>query len=103
VFIAREDAGFLYFATGAHDPLPYDMVERSDFGGGGERTVIHELARRRVQYVCLHRPRPARAATSPLVPHALERWVRTHYMFVGRYPACDLYRATAGSDTGPRA
>jgi hypothetical protein len=106
VFIAREDAGFLYFETGSRDPLPYDMVERSDFGGGGEQTVIHQLVRRRVQHVCLRRPRPARAvraATSPLEPRTLERWVRNHYTFVGRYPACDLYRAVAGSDTGPRA
>ena len=65
--------------------------------------MIHQLVRRRVRYVCLHRPRPARAAASPLVPGTLERWVRAHYTFVGRYPACDLYRATAGSDTGPRA
>jgi len=103
VFIAREDAGFLYFATGATDPLPYDMVERSDFGGGGERGVIRDLIRNRVQFVCLHPPRPRRKADSPLVPATLERWVRAHYEYVGRYPACDLYRATAGSDTGPRA
>jgi hypothetical protein len=96
VFIAREDAGFLYFETGARNPLPYDMVERSDFGGGGQRAVIHELVRRRVRFVCLHRPRPTREATSPLVPRALERWVRAHYTFVGRYPACDLYRAESG-------
>jgi hypothetical protein len=103
VFIAREDAGFLYFETGARDPLPYDMVERSDFGGGGERTVIRQLVRNHVQYVCLHPPRPRHAAASPLVPDTLERWVRAHYTFVDRYPACDLYRAVAGSDTGPRA
>jgi hypothetical protein len=103
VFIAREDAGFLYFQTGAHDPLPYDMVERSDFGGGGERTVIRDLIRSRVHYVCLHPPRPRRKADSPLVPATLERWVRTHFEYVGRYPACDLYRTAAGSDTGPRA
>ena len=103
VFIAREDAGFLYFATGAHDPLPYDMVERSDFGGGGERTVIHQLVRNHVQFVCLHPPRPRRESASPLVPATLEHWVRAHYTFVDRYPACDLYRAVAGSDTGPRA
>ena len=103
VFIAREDAGFLYFQTGARDPLAYDMVERSDFGGGGERTVIRDLVRNRVQYVCLHPPRSKRKLQSPLVPLTLERWVRAHYTFVSRYPSCDLYRAEAGSDTGPRA
>jgi hypothetical protein len=103
VFIAREDAGFLYFETGTRNPLPYDMVERSDFGGGGERTVIRDLIRSRVQYVCLHPPRPRRKADSPLVPATLEHWVRTHYSYVGRYPACDLYRTAAGSETGPRA
>ena len=103
VFIAREDAGFLYFQTGAHDPLPYDMVERSDLGGGGERAVIRDLVRDRVEYVCLHPPRPARKLDGPLVPAMLEQWVREHYTFVNRYPACDLYRAAAGSDTGPRA
>jgi hypothetical protein len=103
VFIAREDAGFLYFETGTRNPLPYDMVERSDFGGGGEHTVIKALIRSRVRYVCLHPPRPPRKAASPLVPATLEHWVRTHYAYVGRYPACDLYRAAAGSDTGPRA
>jgi hypothetical protein len=103
VFIAREDAGFLYFQTGTRDPLRYDMVERSDFGGGGEQTVIRDLVRERVQYVCLHPPRPPHKLKSPLIPVTLERWVRTHYTFVSRYPSCDLYRAAAGSDTGPRA
>ena len=103
VFIAREDAGFLYFQTGTRNPLPYDMVERSDFGGGGERTVIRDLVRERVQYVCLHPPRSRRKLASPLVPVTLERWVRSHYAMVGRYPSCDLYRAAVGSDTGPRA
>jgi len=103
VFIAREDAGFLYFQTGTRNPLPYDMVERSDFGGGGERTVIRALVRERVRYVCLHPPRSRRKMDSPLVPATLEQWVRTHYTFVSRYPSCDLYRAVAGSDTGPRA
>ena len=103
VFIAREDAGFLYFQTGTRNPLPYDMVERSDFGGGGEQTVIRDLVRERVQYVCLHPPRPAHKLESVLIPVTLERWVRTHYTFVSRYPSCDLYRAVAGSDTGPRA
>jgi len=103
VFIAREDAGFLYFQTGTRNPLPYDMVERSDFGGGGERTVIRDLVRDRVRYVCLHPPRSPRKSASPLVPAELERWVRTHYTFVNRYPSCDLYRAAAGSETGPRA
>jgi hypothetical protein len=103
VFIAREDAGFLYFQTGTRDPLRYDMVERSDFGGGGERTVIRDLVRERVRYVCLHPPRSRRKLESPLVPVTLEQWVRAHYTFVNRYPSCDLYRAAAGSDTGPRA
>jgi hypothetical protein len=103
VFIARDDAGFLYFQTGARDPLPYDTVERSDFGGGGERAVIEALVRRDVRFVCLHRPRPVHAVPGPLEPRTLERWVRAHYSFIGRYPACDLYRAVAGRDTGPRA
>ncbi|HEX5097365.1 MAG TPA: hypothetical protein VFX21_15160, partial [Acidimicrobiia bacterium] len=81
----------------------YDIVERSDFGGGGEGTVIRDLVRGRVRYVCLHPPRPRRKAESPLVPTKLEQWVRTNYTYVGRYPACDLYRAAAGSVTGPRA
>jgi hypothetical protein len=103
VFIAREDAGFLYFQTGTRNPLRYDMVERSDFGGGGERSVIRDLIRERVRYVCLHPPRSRRKLDSPLVPVTLEEWVRSHYTFVDRYPSCDLYRAAAGSDTGPRA
>lgn len=103
VFIAREDAGFLYFVTGAHNPLPYDMVERSDLGVRGERGVIDRIQRGDVEWVCLHPQRPPAEARSRLLPHTLDRWVRSHLEFVDQLPACELYRATAGSDTGPRA
>jgi len=93
VFIAREDAGFLYLGTGVRDPLPYDIAERSDFGGGGERGVIHRLVHDDVRYVCLHPPRVHAQFRSPLDPRTLAAWVRTHYLLIGHYPACDLYRA----------
>lgn len=103
VFIAREDAGFLYFVTGTRDPLPYDMVERSDLGVRGERGVIARIQRGDVEWVCLHPQRQGAKARSPLLPHTLDRWVRSHLEFVEQLPACELYRATAGSETGPRA
>ena len=106
VFIAREDAGFLYFLTGSHDPLPYDMVERSDLGGSGERGVIERIQRGDVEWVCLHPPRPRSRGYNPLLPYTLERWVRAHMELEDRLPGCELYRATpptAGSETGPRA
>jgi hypothetical protein len=103
VFIAREDAGFLYLRTGTRNPLPFDMVERSDFGAAGERGVIRRLERGDARWVCLHPHRPPKQEQSSLVPRQLEQWVRTHFEFVSAYPGCDLYRATAGSDTGPRA
>ena len=103
VFIARDDAGFLYFATGARDPLPYDMVQRADLGSGGERAVISRLERGDARFVCLHPPRPPRDDASPLLPRTLERWVRNHYTLVASFPACDLYREVSGSNTSPRA
>jgi len=97
VFIAREDAGFLYLGTGARDPLPYDIAERSDFGSGGERGVIRRLVHDHVRYVCLHPPRVHAQPRSPLDPRTLAAWVRTHYLLIGSFPACDLYRASSAA------
>ena len=103
VFIAREDAGFLYLRTGTTNPIPYDIVERSDLGASGQRGVIRRIESGEVAWVCLHPHRPARTARDPLIPRRLERWVRANLEPAGKLPRCDLYRATAGSDTGPRA
>ena len=103
VFIAREDAGFLYLRSGTTNPLPYDIVEKSDLGASGQRGVIRRIESGEVEWVCLHPHRPARTADDPLIPRRLEQWVRANLEPAGKLARCDLYRATAGSDTGPRA
>ncbi|MFA5884604.1 MAG: hypothetical protein WDA60_12185 [Acidimicrobiia bacterium] len=103
VFIVREDAGFLYLRTGAHNPLPYDIVERSDLGASGQHGVIDRIVAGEVPWVCLHPPRPHAKADDELVPRRLERWVRANLEPAGLLPRCELYRATAGRLTGPRA
>jgi hypothetical protein len=96
VFIARDDAGFLYFATGARNPLPYDIVQRTDLGRGGEQSVISLLEQGAARFVCLRPRQPPGDDASPLMPVSLEQWVRSHYTFVARYPTCDLFRASSG-------
>jgi hypothetical protein len=95
IFFVRQDAGFLHFLTGTRDPLPYDIAERSDFGGADERGVIRMLSRGEAPWVCLapaHRPRRGH---DPLRPRALERWVRRNGDLTADLPMCDLYRMRA--------
>ncbi len=93
VFIAREDAGFLYLRSRTRNPLPYDMVERSDLGHADEAGVIARLRRGEAEWVCLHPRRPPRRADDPLVPRRLEAWVRAEFDPVAALPRCDLHRA----------
>ncbi|MFO1538118.1 MAG: ArnT family glycosyltransferase [Actinomycetota bacterium] len=103
VFIAREDAGFLYLRTGTTNPLPYDYVERSDLGHADEPGVIARLRRGEAEWVCLHPPRPPAKADDPLVPRRLEAWVRAEFEPVAELPRCDLYRAPAAGSAGGSA
>jgi len=102
VFVAREDASFFYVAAGIDDPLPYDIPERSDFGAAGQAGVIRRLQAGASPWVCLQRWRPPAARDDPLVPRAIERWVRAHGERVAKLPKCALYRlpAPAGGPTG---
>jgi len=97
VFFVREDAGFLHFLTGTRDPLPYDIAERSDFGGSGERGVIHRLARGEARWVCLAPARIPHLGDDPLVPRAIQQWVRLHGVLTAQLPMCDLYDMTPNS------
>ncbi|MFI5046750.1 MAG: hypothetical protein ACHQIG_06770, partial [Acidimicrobiia bacterium] len=92
VFFVRRDAGFLHFLTGTHNPLPYDIAERSDFGSAGEAGVIRRLRNGAAPWVCLEPARIKRDGTDPLVPRALERWVRANGELTALLPMCDLYR-----------
>jgi hypothetical protein len=103
VFIAREDAGYFYLMTGIRNPLPYDIAERSDFGSKGQQGVIDRIRRGEARWVCLYPPGSHTLRVDPLAPRMLERWVHRHLKLVAKAPACDLYRATAASRTGPRA
>jgi hypothetical protein len=96
VFFVRQDAGFLHFLTGTHDPLPYDIAERSDFGGAGQRGVIDRLARGEAPWVCLTPARVPHHGEDPLVPRAIEQWVRLHGVLTAQLPMCDLYRLQQG-------
>ena len=93
VCIARKDAGFLYLGAGVDNPLPYDIVERSDLGGDDEVGVIRRLHAGEAEWVCVRRPGSGGTSDADLVPRRLERWVRTHLEPEGRIARCDLYRA----------
>lgn len=93
VFVVRRDAGFLYLRTGTTDPLPFDYIELSDFGGAGEAGVIRRLAGGDAEWVCLRRPGSGGGPDPALVPRRIERWVRNHFVSVGAITRCDLYRA----------
>ena len=103
VFIVRKDAGFLYLRTGTRNPLPFDIVERSDLGGDDEAGVIRRLAAGEAEWVCVRKPGSGGRSDKGLIPSHLERWIRTHLEFVAELARCELYRAPAGSRTGPRA
>ena len=95
VFFLREDAGFLSLLTGTRNPLPYDIAERSDFGADGQRGVIRRLAAGEARWVCLPPTRMQLPQTNPLVPRAVDRWVRAHGTLTDTLPMCDLYELPA--------
>jgi hypothetical protein len=95
VFIVRKDAGFLYLRTGTTNPLPYDIPERSDFGGDGEQGVIRRIAAGEAEWVCIRKPGAGSRSHGRLVPRHLEDWVRTNLEPKGEVARCDLYRAPA--------
>jgi len=92
VFIVRKDAGFLYLRAGVDNPLPYDIVERSDLGGDDEAGVIHRLQRGEVEWVCVRKPGSGGRSDSNLIPRRLEGWIRDNLEPVGSVARCDLYR-----------
>jgi len=98
VFIVRKDAGFLHFLTGTRNPLPYDIAERSDFGARGERGVVERLRNGEARWVCLEPARIERTGEDPLVPHVIERWVRSHGELTAELPMCDLYQLSDRAD-----
>ena len=93
VFIAREDGGYLYLITGTRNPLPYDIVERSDLGSAGVVGLIGRLRRGDARFVCIHPPFPDGSARNPLHATRLDRWVRDRFTPVASLPSCDLYAA----------
>ena len=93
MFIARKDAGFLYLRTGTTDPLPYDIVERSDLGADDEAGVIRRLARGDAEWVCVRKPGSGGTVDRGLVPRRLEGWIRAHFTYVDGLARCDLYHA----------
>jgi hypothetical protein len=96
VFIVRKDAGFLYLRTGARNPLPYDIVERSDLGADDEAGVIRRLARGEAEWVCVRKPGSGGTSDAGLVPARLERWIRATLEPVAELARCELYRAGPG-------
>jgi hypothetical protein len=95
VFIVRKDAGFLYLRTGTTDPLPYDIVERSDLGADDEAGVIRRLRRGDAPWVCVRRPGSGGSADHALVPRRLEAWIRANLTFEESLARCDLYRSAS--------
>ncbi len=91
IFIVREDAGFWYLATGARNPLPYDIAERSDLGGDDEAGVIRLLHRGAARYACLLPQRQHPKQDDPLHPARIDHWVRRHWTPLEATKTCDLY------------
>ncbi|MFM8302878.1 MAG: hypothetical protein ACKOA9_01060 [Actinomycetota bacterium] len=104
VFIVRKDAGFLYLRTETRNPLPFDIVERSDLGGDDEAGVIRRLAAGEAEWVCVRKPGSGGTSDAGLVPVRLERWIRTHLEFRAELARCELHRwrpATSQSVSRP--
>ncbi len=95
VFIVRKDAGFLYLRTGTRNPLPFDIVERSDLGGDDEAGVIRRLAAGDAEWVCVRKPGSGGRSDEGLIPAHLERWIRAHLELEAELARCELYRAPA--------
>lgn len=93
VFIVRKDAGFLYLRAEVDNPLPYDIVERSDLGGDDEAGVIRRLRHGQAEWVCVRKPGAGGTSDSNLIPRRLEGWIRTHLEPAGSVARCDLFRA----------
>ncbi len=96
VFIVRKDAGFLYLRTGTRNPLPFDIVERSDLGGDDEAGVIRRLEAGEADWVCVRKPGSGGRSDEGLIPARLERWIRTHLELEAELARCELYRGPAG-------
>jgi hypothetical protein len=92
VFFLGKTASFFYLTTGVRNPLPYDIPEDSDLGGGGERGLIKVLASGAVPYVCLPRHAANRAPARYRL-REVQRWVQASLEVVEELPACTLYRA----------